>query len=150
MVGYRHKILFNICVGTSGEKLPPKWSDVISKAEFNVDFILKNDEIEVPGKLNEVMGKLGLTRLELVGVSRILSKIRKEGGSGVDITRGNVSSYSFALEAIRYFNGGLKKTSKSVKSSINEIGELILIYSLPFYSFCFTHFITTQNNLIYF
>ena len=108
----------------SGEKLPPKWKDIISKAEVTIDFIVKDDEIEIPGKLQEVMEKYALTRLELTGVSRILSKIRRgEGADAKDITVGNAPSFALALEAIRYYNGGLKKTTKSVKAMVNDIGR---------------------------
>lgn len=121
---HRQKYYYNICAGVSGEKLPPKWKDIISKAEVTIDFIVKDGEIEIPSKLQEVMGKYALSRLELTGVSRILSKIRRgEGAEPKDITVGNAASYALALEAIRYYNGGLKKTTKSVKAMVNDIGR---------------------------
>ena len=117
----------------NGEKLPPKWAEVVTRAEVNIDLILKDGDVEIPTKIQEAMYKHDLSRLELGAVSRILAKIRKNVDA-IDVTVANASSYYTALEAIRHYNGGLKKSTKSVKSVVNEIGSSNI------------HFISTSLN----
>ena len=93
---------------------------------MQIDCLIKDKNEEIPRKLENAMVNGKITRYQLKEVSSLLNKLRKDDMFNPnEVTIGNSSAWSVAIEAVRSFNAGLKKCSRPIRLFFIDLGNLV-------------------------